>query len=95
MGDTSIDSCDEGIYTQQAPSTSSGDLVYEGLKAIRRCIDKYEHNLMETESKARVTDFIAKQWKETAHVMDRFLFVLYLLLTTISLGLLFPKPHMD
>ena len=89
-----MEGSEDSVY-KQSPGTSGGDLLTEGLKAIRRSIDKYEYNINETEAKNKVSNFIAKQWKETAHVMDRFLFVVYLLLITISLGLFFPKPHTD
>ena len=71
----------------------SDNLVFDTIKQIRVSLQRKEEQEEETLKRKKAADLYATQWKETAYVLDRFLFVLYLVLMTVSLSLLFPKPY--
>ena len=65
------------------------------IRQIRVSLEQREEKQMKVTETKKAQDHMAMQWKETAQILDRFLFMLYLILMAASLSIFFPKPYTD
>ncbi len=74
--------------------SSSEEIVHlqQEVVAIKHSLNRMEAKMEEKEAAQTSSHLAAKEWKECAMVMDRFFFVLYLILIAVSLAFFFPKP---
>ena len=79
--------------TESSSSSSSLSLLQSEVVAIKRSLDRMETKLAEKTANTNYHNMAAKEWKECAMVLDRFFFVVYLLLIAVSLTVFFPRPQ--
>lgn len=75
----SIERCSEPIQ--------NGRALQSDIREIRRIIKAYVGRLQDRE----VTNYVAKEWRIVARVLDRLFFMLYIGTIAVSLATMFPK----
>ena len=74
-------------------SSSSVSLLQSEVVAIKQSLDRMETKFAEKTARTNFVNMAAKEWKECAMVLDRFFFVIYLILIGVSLTVFFPRPQ--
>lgn len=84
-------------YPGAAATTSMAmpEPMMDVIRQIRKSMEKKEKHQQESADQEKRQNDVALQWKETAQILDRSLFVIYLVLMTVSLSFLFPKPYRE
>ncbi len=92
------DNRDNTNYTQtilsNSPSYNSLFMILEKqVKDIRKALYRMEMKFEERKYQETEASFIMREWKAIGMILDRFFFCVYLLLITLSLVFMFPRPE--
>ena len=83
-------------YDNRYNTTVENDDIYnlmEGqVREMRRSLSHIKANILEKHDIDSRTREIARAWRDVARVLDRFFFIMYVILIVVSLITLFPRP---
>lgn len=77
-------------------TTDSGEtqyLIESQMKEMRHALIHIKNSLAERQGIDYKTKIIANAWRDVALVLDRFFFLVYIILIVVSLITLFPRPQ--
>ena len=85
-------SSNDNKYSSVVENGEAHQLVDSQMKEMHRSLSHIRANLStKNTSEGRQRD-IVQHWRDVALVLDRFFFVLYIILIIVSLAVLFPRP---